>query len=203
MIDLTIQIKSLIFSFFYGILFSLLLNINYSIIHHKFLIYRVIVNILFVFDNVLLYFIILRVINNGIVHYYFIIMIFLGFIISYVKWKKIRLKLIINNAIIGNTRSDIVSKKITKKDKRRISLIFGFMILVMAIIIFNISKIWLKILEKNKEYHFLENELVRLNKEEKNLKNELVKLQNPDYVARYAREKYLYSRDGEITIKIP
>jgi len=203
MIDLTIQIKSLIFSFFYGILFSLLLNINYSIIHHKFLIYRVIVNILFVFDNVLLYFIILRVINNGIVHYYFIIMIFLGFIISDVKWKKIRLKLIINNDIIGNTRSDIVSKKITKKDKRRISLIFGFMILVMAIIIFNISKIWLKILEKNKEYHFLENELVRLNKEEKNLKNELVKLQNPDYVARYAREKYLYSRDGEITIKIP
>ncbi|MDD2490237.1 MAG: septum formation initiator family protein [Bacilli bacterium] len=96
-----------------------------------------------------------------------------------------------------------MSKKITKKDKRRISLIFGFMILVMAIIIFNISKIWLKILEKNKEYHFLENELVRLNKEEKNLKNELVKLQNPDYVARYAREKYLYSRDGEITIKIP
>jgi cell division protein DivIC len=130
-------------------------------------------------------------------------MIFLGFIISDVKWKKIRLKLIINNDIIGNTRSDIVSKKITKKDKRRISLIFGFMILVMAIIIFNISKIWLKILEKNKEYHFLENELVRLNKEEKNLKNELVKLQNPDYVARYAREKYLYSRDGEITIKIP
>ena len=29
------------------------------------------------------------------------------------------------------------------------------------------------------------------------------KLQDPDYIARYAREKYLYSKDGEFIIKIP
>ena len=34
-------------------------------------------------------------------------------------------------------------------------------------------------------------------------KKNFTKLQDPDYVARYAREKYLYSKDGEIIIRIP
>ena len=29
------------------------------------------------------------------------------------------------------------------------------------------------------------------------------KLQDPDYIARYAREKYSYSKDGEIILRIP
>ena len=29
------------------------------------------------------------------------------------------------------------------------------------------------------------------------------KLQNPDYIARYAREKYSYSKDGEYVLQIP
>lgn len=38
--------------------------------------------------------------------------------------------------------------------------------------------------------------------EEEELKTEINKLQDPEYVARYAREKYLYSKDDEIIIKI-
>lgn len=38
--------------------------------------------------------------------------------------------------------------------------------------------------------------------EEEELKSEINKLQDPEYVARYAREKYLYSKDNEIIIKI-
>ena len=38
--------------------------------------------------------------------------------------------------------------------------------------------------------------------EEEELKSEINKLQDPEYVARYAREKYLYSKDDEIIIKI-
>ena len=38
---------------------------------------------------------------------------------------------------------------------------------------------------------------------EDELKATVTKLQDPDYVARYAREKYLYSKDGEIIIRIP
>ena len=40
-------------------------------------------------------------------------------------------------------------------------------------------------------------------KEQKEYTVKLEKLQDPDYVARYAREKYLYSKDGEIIIRIP
>ena len=38
--------------------------------------------------------------------------------------------------------------------------------------------------------------------EEEELKSEINKLQDPEYVAIYAREKYLYSKDDEIIIKI-
>lgn len=38
--------------------------------------------------------------------------------------------------------------------------------------------------------------------EEEELKSEINKLQDPEYMARYAREKYLYSKKDEIIIKI-
>ena len=38
---------------------------------------------------------------------------------------------------------------------------------------------------------------------EEELKVDANKLQNPDYVARYAREKYLYSKEGEFILQIP
>ena len=34
------------------------------------------------------------------------------------------------------------------------------------------------------------------------LTNDVEKLKNPEYAARYAREKYLYSKDGEKILKI-
>ena len=37
---------------------------------------------------------------------------------------------------------------------------------------------------------------------EEALKDEINKLQDPEYMARYAREKYLYSKKDEIIIKI-
>lgn len=38
--------------------------------------------------------------------------------------------------------------------------------------------------------------------EEEQLKNEIEKLKDPEYLARYTREKYLYSAKDEIIIKI-
>jgi cell division protein DivIC len=68
-----------------------------------------------------------------------------------------------------------------------------------------ISNIWkysvqiLKNIETKKELDATYKEKL---KEEEKLQSEIIKLQDPDYVARYAREKYLYSKDGEIIIKI-
>jgi len=43
----------------------------------------------------------------------------------------------------------------------------------------------------------------KLLEEEQQLELEILKLEDPDYVARYARENYLYSREGEIIIVLP
>ena len=56
---------------------------------------------------------------------------------------------------------------------------------------------------KSKEEKEFERQLAELKDEEEELKGQVTKLQDPDYIARYAREKYLYSKDGEIIIRIP
>ena len=42
----------------------------------------------------------------------------------------------------------------------------------------------------------------KLKEEEEYLNMEVEKLKDPDYVARYAREQFLYSKDGEFNIRI-
>lgn len=80
MIPLRIQVVSVVISFLYGVFFSILLNINSKFIYDTKKIKKYLFNFIFVLDNVLLYFIILRHINNGILHYYFIISLVLGFL---------------------------------------------------------------------------------------------------------------------------
>ena len=58
------------------------------------------------------------------------------------------------------------------------------------------------IVKLKKEQFIYEKELLQLEIDEKNLKNEIEKLKDPDYLARYARENYQYSKDGEIILKI-
>ena len=93
MIPLDIQIKSIVFSFLYGIFFSFLLNINYKFIYYSKGIIKILINIFFIVDNVFLYFILLRFINNGIVHFYFLLSLFLGFLSVNKMASKFRIKL--------------------------------------------------------------------------------------------------------------
>ena len=68
---------------------------------------------------------------------------------------------------------------------------------------FTIGKYWIEIFDKYQEKKILDEELVALQEKEEELKVDANKLQNPDYVARYAREKYLYTKDGELIIRMP
>lgn len=54
---------------------------------------------------------------------------------------------------------------------------------------------------KNQEQE-LKEKLVALELEEENLNGEIIKLKDPDYIAKYAREKYYYTKDGEYVIKM-
>ena len=104
-----------------------------------------------------------------------------------------------------NTRKS----KISKKAKLRILLffiIFGGIIGSLSYSFFsNVNKI----VSIKKEKQVLKDiakkieASVELTDEEKVLNSDIKKLEDPEYVARYAREKYLYSKDGELIIRIP
>ena len=97
-----------------------------------------------------------------------------------------------------------MAKTKTKTKRRRRMLFLGLSsVIVIVATTFTIGKYWIEIYDKYQEKKQLEEELVSLKNKEKQLKVDANKLQDPDYIARYAREKYLYSKDGEIILKIP
>ena len=95
--------------------------------------------------------------------------------------------------------------KIKKRFRlRKRSILIGFTsIFVIVFMTFSIGKYWVEIYDKYQEKKELEKELTALKEKEEELQVDANKLQNPDYVARYAREKYLYSKDGEYILQIP
>jgi len=90
----------------------------------------------------------------------------------------------------------------SKARKRMFFLGFASIFVIVAMT-FTIGKYWIEIFEKYQEKKDLDKELTSLKEKEEELKVDANKLQNPDYVARYAREKYLYSKDGEYILQIP
>lgn len=93
--------------------------------------------------------------------------------------------------------------RISKKVKIRLLLffaIFGGIIGSLSYSFFSNIKL---IVDINDEKQLLSEKTVKLVEEEEILNSDIKKLEDPDYVARYAREKYLYSKDGEIIIRLP
>ena len=101
----------------------------------------------------------------------------------------------------------MASKKSSVKKKklrtRRMLLLGVSSIAIIVALTFTIGQYWVEIISKYKEKKELEIKLEELREKEKALKLDADKLQDPDYIARYAREKYSYSKDGEFILKIP
>jgi len=92
--DIIVQIKTIIFSLFYGVFFSFFLGLNYKYITGSRKFFGFILTFMFIIVNVLLYFIVLRKINYGVFHYYEILSIIFGFILEnliyHLVYKKIK-----------------------------------------------------------------------------------------------------------------
>lgn len=97
----------------------------------------------------------------------------------------------------------MVSKKNKVKLKYRFCLFFPVCGIVLITIFVSIGSYWLQITEKYQEKNQLEKEIVALKEKEAELKVDVERLEDPDYVARYAREKYMYSKEGEIILRLP
>lgn len=92
--------------------------------------------------------------------------------------------------------------KRTKKDKRRVLLgllVISIMLSYLSVFIYNY---WNQILTNEKEKTKLMNEYEALLKAEDELNSEITKMQDPEYIAKYAREKYGYSKNDEVIIKV-
>ncbi len=97
-----------------------------------------------------------------------------------------------------------MARKKSKKRSRKKMFLLGFLSLVIiAGTTYTIGKYWVEIYDKYKEKKELKKELVSLKEKEEELQVDADKLQDPDYIARYAREKYSYSKDGEIILRMP
>lgn len=93
-------------------------------------------------------------------------------------------------------------KKVTKASKRRL-LIFGSLSITLIIyFLVSLSTYMIDIYNLKKDRKDLEKELIELQKQEDALGTQIEMLKDVDYLARYARENYLYSKDGEIVLKI-
>ena len=75
--------------------------------------------------------------------------------------------------------------------------------LVITVVLYASVNLSLEIIDKYSEKQKLESKLLNLKEEEQRLAVDVKKLQNPEYVARYLREKFLYSKEGEYIIKLP
>jgi cell division protein DivIC len=93
-------------------------------------------------------------------------------------------------------------KRATKKDKRRILLLFIILVPLLVLFVSNVWKYSTQIVNNVQSKKELDEVYKEKLSEEEKLQSEIIKLQDPEYIARYAREKYLYSKDGEIIIKI-
>lgn len=95
-----------------------------------------------------------------------------------------------------------MEKRLTKKERRRMIMTFIVCIFVIAVSIISSVDNVINIIEKNNEKEKLTNQLENLKEQEIILSDDVDKLKNPEYAARYAREKYLYSKNGEKILKI-
>ena len=92
--------------------------------------------------------------------------------------------------------------KKTKKEKKRLFLISTIIVLLIISLVSSVAKDWTKILENKSEITILNNKYATLLEDEEKLVSEVTKLQDDDYIARYAKERFMYSADGEIIIRM-
>jgi len=98
---------------------------------------------------------------------------------------------------------DYMNKKTKRKLKRRMTIGIFVLISVVSFFGYALFKDWIQIINNKKQLSQLTTYYNELLTEEKVLSSEVVKLHDDDYVARYAREKYMYSYENETIFKIP
>lgn len=108
--------------------------------------------------------------------------------------------LYMSNSNNKNKKSNLKPAK--KQEKSRIAFLLVAVVLFIVILISTVFNDVVQIYRNKNQTEELNIRKQELLEEEKSLKSEVIKLQDPDYIARYAREKYLYTKEGERILTI-
>ena len=92
--------------------------------------------------------------------------------------------------------------KKTKKEKKRLFVISAVIILLIESLVSSVAGDWTKIMENKSKITSLNKQYNDLLSEEEKLVSEVTKLQDDDYIVRFAKEKFLYSENGELIIRM-
>lgn len=92
--------------------------------------------------------------------------------------------------------------KKTKKEKKRLLVISTVIILLIVSLISSVAGDWTKIMENKSKITSLNKKYNDLLSDEEKLVSEVTKLQDDEYILRYAKEKFMYSENGEIIIRM-
>ena len=93
-------------------------------------------------------------------------------------------------------------RKNSKRMKGRMFIIFLFFISIIATLSYTLLSNLRQISDIREEEKSLKIEKEKLLEKQASLEADIEKLSDDDYIARYAREKYFYSKPGEIILKI-
>lgn len=93
-------------------------------------------------------------------------------------------------------------KKISEASKHRLMVLGLLSLLAVVYFIYVTVNCTYKIITLSQEEKKLVEQLDQLKTDREYLLIEIEKLKDPEELAKYAREKYLYSKEGEIVIKI-
>ena len=98
----------------------------------------------------------------------------------------------------------MAKKKKKKTIKAKIRILFSLIVFsgVTLALGYNCLNNIIQIKDMKKEKENLQEKLVSLQEEQEILETDILRLEDPDYIAKYVREKYFYSKDGELILRL-
>jgi len=95
-----------------------------------------------------------------------------------------------------------MQKKTSKKEKKRLFLISIAITILLVFLVGSVYSDWQQILKNRKAEVELSLKYEQLLENEVKLSAEIAKLQDDEYLARYAKEKFMLSAKGDTIIKM-
>jgi len=97
-----------------------------------------------------------------------------------------------------------MAKKRRKTSKHKIKFFFALLVFggITTVLGYNLFCNVMAINEMNAEKKVLKNKIATLQEEKKILETDIKRLEDSDYIAKYVREKYFYSKEGELILRM-